>query len=355
MSSLCTGCGELIPANSDFCGECGAQKSKAGGQPKPAAKPASVPASAPASSSTAPITTKITCNGCDARIPSTAKFCPECGGDPSAIKKADVFASGDSCSKCNAKVPPSAKFCPECGTKPGPVEGKQPAGVSATGHTCKGCGKGFDQGVYVTALNGKWHSACFACGDCKTPIKATSFTVKNGLPLCDGCVEKAKQASSSQGGHLNTTSESTLKCTGCEKPILSKYVKPDGKPFHSECFVCTAGCGTNLMAGYVEKEGKYMCSGCASKSQSTAVAPAPAATRSTPKSNVTPGSLTCIKCFSTFPPTAEKCPSCGKEPTSQQKAKAAAAGGGAKKKFCGECGAQQTGDGAFCGECGKKL
>eukprot|EP00808_Paulinella_micropora_P023477 g48450.t1 len=321
-----------------------------------AAKPAASAAPAAAAPSAAAPTTKVTCNSCQARVPSSAKFCPECGADPTAIKQSDAFASGNACSNCKAKVPPNAKFCPECGTKPEPVTAKAPAGVSETGHMCKGCGKGFDQGVYITALNGKWHSACFACGDCKTPISAQSFAVKNGLPLCDACVEKAKAGTTSG---LNQDSSSSMKCTGCGKGILSKYVKPDGKPYHSECFVCAAGCGTNLMGGYVDKGGQFLCSACAKKGAAP-VAAAPAAAPSGPKLDVAAGSITCTKCFATMPPTASFCPECGKAPTSQQKAKVAAAtGGGAaepakKPAFCGECGAK-TGAGAFCGECGKKF
>lgn len=48
----------------------------------------------------------IKCPGCSAMIPSTSKFCPECG---TQIK---TF-----CSACGTKVAPGTKFCPECGGK----------------------------------------------------------------------------------------------------------------------------------------------------------------------------------------------------------------------------------------------
>ncbi len=51
---------------------------------------------------------KIACPKCNAEIPATAKFCPECG-EKLAVKKF--------CAECGAEVSAKAKFCPECGTK----------------------------------------------------------------------------------------------------------------------------------------------------------------------------------------------------------------------------------------------
>jgi membrane protease subunit (stomatin/prohibitin family) len=60
----------------------------------------------------APAAPLIICPKCNARIPATSKFCPECGtkiaAPPSGITK---------CSKCGSQIPASAKFCPECGVK----------------------------------------------------------------------------------------------------------------------------------------------------------------------------------------------------------------------------------------------
>lgn len=162
--------------------------------------------------------------------------------------------------------------------------------MSSSGSTCKACGKGFTEGVQVQALGGKWHQACFACKVCKTPITAASFAVKDGFPLCDNCAKK---------GSLDTTTSSPLKCTACGKGITSRYVKPDGKPFHKECFVCMNGCGAELVKGYVIKNGKYICGDCG-PAKTSAPAAAPAAS---------------------------------------------------KPKFCGECGSKSTA-GKFCGDCG---
>lgn len=46
------------------------------------------------------------CVSCGARIPLTAKFCPECG-----------FSNSEIICECGNKLTPGTKFCPECGKK----------------------------------------------------------------------------------------------------------------------------------------------------------------------------------------------------------------------------------------------
>jgi len=63
----------------------------------------------PAQAPSAPL---IICPKCNARIPATSKFCPECGAKiaapPSGVIK---------CPKCGKQIPATAKFCSECGAK----------------------------------------------------------------------------------------------------------------------------------------------------------------------------------------------------------------------------------------------
>lgn len=51
---------------------------------------------------------KSVCAKCGANIPTSAKFCPECG---------EKVVKGAFCPECGKSVQPNAKFCPECGTK----------------------------------------------------------------------------------------------------------------------------------------------------------------------------------------------------------------------------------------------
>jgi membrane protease subunit (stomatin/prohibitin family) len=60
----------------------------------------------------APAAALIICPKCNARIPATSKFCPDCG-----TTLATPDAGTKNCPKCGHGVLPTAKFCPECGTK----------------------------------------------------------------------------------------------------------------------------------------------------------------------------------------------------------------------------------------------
>lgn len=51
--------------------------------------------------------TKV-CSKCNANVPATSKFCPECGNQMPTAKF---------CPECGNKVAADAKFCPECGKK----------------------------------------------------------------------------------------------------------------------------------------------------------------------------------------------------------------------------------------------
>jgi len=60
----------------------------------------------------APAAALVICPKCNAKIPATSKFCPECGTTitpPSGGTK--------SCPKCGKTIPSASKFCLECGEK----------------------------------------------------------------------------------------------------------------------------------------------------------------------------------------------------------------------------------------------
>lgn len=66
----------------------------------------------PTGVATAPAAALIICPKCNARVPATSKFCPDCG-----TKIAAPSAETKNCPKCGHPVLTSAKFCPECGKK----------------------------------------------------------------------------------------------------------------------------------------------------------------------------------------------------------------------------------------------
>jgi len=84
---------------------------------------------------TAPL---IICPNCHQQVPSTSKFCPNCGAAMAVAPTAMII-----CPKCNAQVPPTSKFCPECGwkivqTAKCPKCGEE---VSAGAKFCPNCGE----------------------------------------------------------------------------------------------------------------------------------------------------------------------------------------------------------------------
>ncbi len=59
-----------------------------------------------------PAAALVICPKCNARIPATSKFCPECGTEIAAPPTGTT-----ECPKCGHPVLKTAKFCPECGKK----------------------------------------------------------------------------------------------------------------------------------------------------------------------------------------------------------------------------------------------
>jgi membrane protease subunit (stomatin/prohibitin family) len=60
----------------------------------------------------APAAALVICPKCNAKIPATSKFCPECGTTITPPSNETM-----ACPKCGKTIPASSKFCPECGTK----------------------------------------------------------------------------------------------------------------------------------------------------------------------------------------------------------------------------------------------
>jgi len=60
----------------------------------------------------APAAALVICPKCNAKVPVTSKFCPECG-----TQLTPPSAGTINCPKCGHPVTSTSKFCPECGTK----------------------------------------------------------------------------------------------------------------------------------------------------------------------------------------------------------------------------------------------
>jgi len=84
----CSNCGALIPINSAFCPNCGANQAPPAAQPKRSG---------------------LFCANCGAPIQASTKFCVNCGA------KVSPQSEGKKCPNCGAAISSPSKFCPECG------------------------------------------------------------------------------------------------------------------------------------------------------------------------------------------------------------------------------------------------
>jgi membrane protease subunit (stomatin/prohibitin family) len=59
----------------------------------------------------------VVCPNCQAHIPATSKFCPNCGQNMTVAQTPPNPAPGKKCPKCNSLNAASATFCQNCGNK----------------------------------------------------------------------------------------------------------------------------------------------------------------------------------------------------------------------------------------------
>jgi len=65
----------------------------------------------------APSVALVICPKCQAQIPSSSKFCPNCGQSMGATQTQPVSVPIRRCPKCETIVPAGASFCQSCGAK----------------------------------------------------------------------------------------------------------------------------------------------------------------------------------------------------------------------------------------------
>jgi hypothetical protein len=111
---------------------------------------------------------------------------------------------------------------------------------------CAACG----EAVVGSALNSKgkfFHSQCYKCHECSKSLLGIPFAEKKGEIFCRECA-------------LALFAEP---CSGCGKMITGQFLAAFGEKYHPACFVCAAGCGTNVSRGYAKRDGKAYCRNCA--------------------------------------------------------------------------------------------
>lgn len=66
-------------------------------------------------SASMPTAALILCPTCRAQVPSTSKFCPNCGDSLTAAPPSPIEVPTKRCAKCGHQTSAAAKFCPNCG------------------------------------------------------------------------------------------------------------------------------------------------------------------------------------------------------------------------------------------------
>ncbi len=128
-------------------------------------------------------TSSAPCPKCGTPIPESSKFCPECGYNKTAPKKAAVH-----CAACGAEITGTTKFCPQCGAK---LNLCSLCGADmGTGSTCPSCGA----------------KKCSSCGK----------TVSAGTKFCPECGNVLEKKCPNCG---NSVSDSTKFCPECGTTI----------------------------------------------------------------------------------------------------------------------------------------
>jgi len=118
----------------------------------------------------------------------------------------------------------------------------------ATLDLCVACKKHIHGGSKISqAEGGKFHTACFVCSTCQTPL--SKYVEAGGRVYCEKHYAE----------HHNP------KCVGCHKPLTSTFAHTEAGDYHTECFSCSK-CHAQIGSGkYYQDRGNFVCGNCAAK------------------------------------------------------------------------------------------
>jgi LIM domain len=121
----------------------------------------------------------------------------------------------------------------------------------------------------IEALDQHYHTSCFTCAKCATPING-AFQNRDGTPWCVSCHDDAATTTAANG-----LSDSHGACPVCAAPVTkgSGSMQVSGQHYHIACFVCSQ-CQRNLASGtgvgvYVQA-GSLICGDCHSRGSGNA-------------------------------------------------------------------------------------
>merc|ERR1712192_313257 len=178
--------------------------------------------------------------------------CAACG---SSIEESAVLAGGETFHQA----------CFTCSTCQKPIAGKfftEPDGRFLCEHDyqqmrekCDHCKLPLLDRV-LTAMEKKFHPACFRCGLCDVALEGVPFLISGGSVNCQPCYTKYKAA----------------QCVRCNKGIVSmgsaktSLVTCQGKSYHEQCYTCS-DCSESLSGQFVcaAPNEEIVCFGCDTK------------------------------------------------------------------------------------------
>jgi len=101
---------------------------------------------------------------------------------------------------------------------------------------------------HIVVLSSRMHYECFRCISCAAPFESTDEPVavtESGQPICQRC--------------------STIECAKCHAPITGEMVEALGSSYHITCFVCQ-DCRKPLTEEFATVSDAFVCRSCAEKS-----------------------------------------------------------------------------------------
>jgi len=122
---------------------------------------------------------------------------------------------------------------------------------------CAECGQVIGVNDAVSHGESVFHTACFACSQCRKPLAGTGFKIVDGSPVCAVC----SGGSAAAGGGF---------CAGCGQKLTGQFLNAMGQKWHKNCFVCT-DCNKPFSGGYAEKGGMPYCATCIQKGNKATV------------------------------------------------------------------------------------
>ena len=123
----------------------------------------------------------------------------------------------------------------------------RPCWMKLHAERCDGCGKPFNPGGrYVTCGARQLHPACFCCEGCGAALADGTYVPHGDCAMCGDC----------------DAERNAPRCARCSQPIRGRFIEFGGQTLHAACFTCDE-CGAALAdAKHVPRSAGAVCVAC---------------------------------------------------------------------------------------------